>query len=390
MMARVRVATALGGVLLAGCGVELDGLSLGSPPDGSGSASPPNEDASLVDASIPADDQGSPDVIVSSDDEGSSDAAYPGDDQGSSSVDASPGIDATADADSSVADAGPCSDATSQGCIVVPNGWTLVAFAPSQSSSCPTGFGGGQSDLVEGPTASGTCGCGSCSVTSQPSCNAGSIAVTYDTQGTTTPPMCQLTAHPSPLANTPAGQCGTDLFVGDYSTFDVAYAAPPASGGACTAPGVATGVGVTATSQDRTCAPDSAQSANCAGGVCQPSVSSPYAACLEAPGHVACPPGPMSVQHVVGTSATATCSACGCAITAKCSGTMTLFNDGSCKNSAASIATGVCTPIVSTGTLIVRSYEYQGAAPRTVGCQTGAPGSAQATLNGQETICCAP
>ncbi len=132
----------------------------------------------------------------------------------------------------------PCTNAVGP-CAVVPAGWTLVARAPAQSSPCPAGFDGtSPSDVVEGPSVAGGCSCGACSVTATPTCNAGTIAVSYDTNTSPAAGTCSTVANPSPLGNTPAGSCGTDIYQGDYSTYDVRYAAPAPSGGTCSAPGV--------------------------------------------------------------------------------------------------------------------------------------------------------
>ena len=138
--------------------------------------------------------------------------------------------------------------------------------------------------------------------------------------------MCDKVANPSPLANSPAGSCGTDTYQGDYSVYDVQYTAPPPSGGACTSAGVKTASAVSYAATDRLCQADSSQLAACDGGVCHPDLSGPYAACIAAPGSVACPPGPLSVAHQVGTGATFSCADCSCSVGATCSGTLTLYD----------------------------------------------------------------
>ena len=281
--------------------------------------------------------------------------------------------------------ADPC--ATSPGsCIAVPSGWSLVAFAPAQTSPCPSGFSATPSqDVFEGPSASGACSCGTCHVMQPPSCAAGSIAVHYDNASTG---MCDKVANPSPLANSPAGSCGTDTYQGDYSVYDVQYTAPPPSGGACTSAGVKTASAVSYAATDRLCQADSSQLAACDGGVCHPDLSGPYAACIAAPGSVACPPGPLSVAHQVGTGATFSCADCSCSVGATCSGTLTLYPDTSCKGGGYAISTGVCVGISSSTTY--HAYQYTAGAPTNVACQAGAAGPAQnLSLAAAQTICCA-
>ena len=274
-------------------------------------------------------------------------------------------------------------------CAVVPPGWTLVALAAAQSSPCPTGFDSAPaSDVVEGPSVAGGCSCGACSVTAQPSCASGAIAVTYDTNTTVYAGTCNTTATPSPLGNAPPGSCGTDIYQGDYSTFDVRYAAPGPTGGTCTSPGVQNSAALSYAARDRLCAPNDAQAANCSGGMCRPSLGGPYEACIAAPGEVPCPPGPLAVAHHVGTSASYTCADCACTVTAKCSGTLTLYTDTSCTKAPYAISTDVCVGISSAATY--KAYKYTAAAPQTVGCQAGTPDPAPTVaLTGEQTVCCA-
>jgi hypothetical protein len=354
--------------LVAGCALPVAGQ--GAPIEDEGST-PVVAD---LDAAFPVDATSGNDVALPSKPAPHPDAGKP----------ASGEQDASIDGPAPAPD--PCSKSAA-GCVAVPAGWSLVAFAPGQASSCPTGFDASPSqDVVEGPSAPGGCSCDTCSVSQPPSCAAGSIAVTYDS---TTVGVCDKTANPSPLGNSPAGSCGTDLFQGDYSSYVIQYAAPPPSGGSCTAHGVPTPSALTYASRDRVCAPDSPKAASCDGGTCHPDLSGPYAACIAAPGAVACPPGPLSVQHEVGTSGSFSCADCACSVTSSCSGTLTLYTDTACKKGPYAISTGVCVGISSAATY--RAYQYTAGSPTNIGCQAGAPGAAQSvTLTGPQTICCAP
>ena len=267
-----------------------------------------------------------------------------------------------------------------------PSGWTLVAYAPAQASPCPTGFETAPSqDLLEGPNATDACSCGACTVTQQPSCTSGAITVTYDTDFSGT---CDKVAMPSPLGNSPAGACGTDIDQGSYAKYDVKYAAPPPSGGALHLAGMTEERRRDIRSRDRVCQPNNAQAANCDAGVCQPDLSGPYAGCIEAPGEVACPPGPLSVAHKVGTSAAVTCADCACAVTSTCSGTLTLYTDTACKKGPYAISTDVCVSVSSAASY--KAYQYTGGKPKRVTCEAAAPVPTQnVALAGEQTVCCA-
>jgi hypothetical protein len=277
------------------------------------------------------------------------------------------------------------------GCLVVPPGWTLVAFAATQSSACPAGFASQSADLVEGPSAASACSCGACTVTTPASCAGGTLTVHYDyTTGTG---RCNLLAQPgtTPLAATTPGSCGTDLYQGSYASFDIQYSEPAASGGACTALGTSQPGSATYASRDRACSADITLASSCSGSGCPtPSVSGPYRACVVAPGTVACPQGPLSERHVAGTGVSFTCSDCGCAMTSTCTGgTVTLYTDSTCTKSAQPIPIGTCYPIYQNGASY-NSYAYKpGAAQST--CQTSGTSTAQNVgLTNEETICCAP
>jgi hypothetical protein len=367
-------------MLTASCSVGVGGLQA-SDDDASGPNVLPSFDAGGLDATTTAHHGGqAPPVdagMAQTDDDAGSEAGALGEPPEASTTGRTP------------FDASACDDASGP-CVVVPGGWTLVAFAPNQASSCPAGFASAPSvDVVEGPSAAAACTCGACTVTSTVSCAAGSVAGYNDYKSTAAAGSCASVDMPSPLANDPPGSCGTDIYQGDYSIYDVMYDAPPPSGGTCSAPGVAHNAAVTYTAHDRTCAPDSPQAANCTGDICRPMLPPTYGACIAAPGAQACPQGPLGVQHFVGTSAAFTCADCGCAITATCSGTITLFTDTGCTKGANAISSNVCVPITAKAATY-KAYEYVGGTAQNVACQAAGPGSAQdVTLTGEETLCCA-
>jgi hypothetical protein len=279
----------------------------------------------------------------------------------------------------------------SPGCVIVPAGWTLVAFSTGQSAACPVGFQS-PADLVEGPDAAGACSCGTCTVTQQASCASGTVSVYYDT-ASSRPGTCALPGSVTPLGNSPAGACATDVYKGSYNTYDIEYVPPPATGGACTSAGTQSG-SVTYAAHDRACAPVSAASAGCVGDACTPSLGGGYLACIMQAGQAACPAGPLGVQHTVGSGTSLTCSDCGCSATAQCTGTVTLYSDTGCtKNALAVPADSTCYSIKtlnggSNYNSAVAAYTYTAITPTTQCSPTGTS-SATTTLTGVSTICCA-
>jgi hypothetical protein len=371
-------------LVMLGCGLDEGGLaqmkpSSGANPDGGATSMGGIPDASMTGQPPPHDDGSVAD-----------DATLP---EGASSSDDSsaPESDSSfGDAPVALADASCASD--SGPCIVVPRGWTIVAFEPSQSTACPAGYTTGSMDFVDGPAAGASkCSCGACSVTAPPTCDSGEIPVHYDNTVGVGTGTCNLVAEPGtgPLMNSPPGSCGTDLYQGSYAGFDISYTSPPAAGGVCTAPGVASGV-ATSTGVDRACPADTPQAANCNGNVCSPTLADPFKACILAPGAIACPEGPLSVRHEVGSAVSAACPSCACATSATCSGTVTVYTDMGCTTGAYKVpADGSCNAI-HLQRASYNSYIYSGGAPMDVTCTASGPGAPTATLTNPTTICCAP
>jgi hypothetical protein len=287
-------------------------------------------------------------------------------------------------------DGGGCTSATA-GCVIVPPGWNLVAFGSSASNpSCPTGFGPA-SILYESPSAAGACSCGSCNVTTPPTCAEGPIQVFYDTVGIGGG-RCNLTGSVSPISNNPAGACLTDLYQGDYRNFDIEYVPSAASGAVCSSQGVAGGA--TFGAQDRACALSDPQMAGCTGNACLPPNLGSYQACVMRPGALTCPSG-FGTRHLVGTGASFNCTACGCSVTGQCNGTVTLYSDMSCSSGAFPVpADGSCNRIANLGSKPAssfNSYIYTGGSPQNVTCMTSGSSSPQnLALTNEATVCCAP
>jgi hypothetical protein len=373
--------------------------------------------ADAVDDASPGDDASGHDAIVSGDGNSNVDGNMPdgmnGNDGGiDATQDAS--IDATADATpdagvDSAPDAAPdvgvdsapdsapdvgvdsapdsatCSP--TNGCYIVPSGWTLVAFDPTnQTTGCPTGWANAApTDLVEGPNAGGNaCGCAQCNTNTNPDCNSGAIKVFYDNGNM----QCGNPGLPSQMNNNPPGQCDTDMYTGSLGGLDLKYVPPPPTGGTCTSAGTLQKQNVTYAGHERECHADNPGSANCTGNQCTPNLAAPYSACIAMTGIQTCP-SPYTTKHLVGTDVSYTCGNCGCTVNATCTGTVSFYGDMACGGTAKTIAAdNQCHDPMTNNAY--RSYKYAGTA-QNVACQTGAAATPQnLALVNEETICCAP
>jgi hypothetical protein len=200
----------------------------------------------------------------------------------------------------------------------------------------------------------------------------------------------------STLGNNPGGACDTDIYNGNYDGIDLKFVAPGPSGGQCSSAGQATGT-VTYGSQDRACTPDSATSGGCSGDECTPSLPSPYLACVVQSGSNPCPSGSsFTQQHLVGTGSDVACSACGCNVTATCSGKVALFVDKACTLGETDIpADSAChdgppSGAGDGGMTDFYSYKYIADAPGSVACAPTGSSNATVTLANEQTVCCVP
>jgi hypothetical protein len=261
----------------------------------------------------------------------------------------------------------------------VPSGWTLVAFNATSHGFCPIGYTTPTNVLVD-PTNLGpsTCSC-SCDVTTQPDCYSGQVTITYGT-----------------------GNCGTSAGGFDvdggtcmaaalpFSASNHAVAPIPPSGGSCS-PTVTETPPSPGGSMGKTCTVANAPTTgSCsAGQVCAPPGTATYALCIAQSGHVACPSDHPNA-HTVGTGITGGgCGACSCAApNTSCDSPMfTVYSDGACATSIASMtADGTCQAV--TAGVAVASYLYT-ATPNT-GCvpPTQPQPTGNATLSDQGTVCC--
>lgn len=391
--------------LTVACGLSVGGLSPERGTQDAASVDATSGEGSAPGADGAADTQpGQGDATTHPDGAGGDASGRP--DAGNDAGDGAPTLADAADGDAgpiSPDEGGPesgCADGAA-GCVIVPPGWTLVAFAPNQSTACPSGFQA-PTNLVEGPTAgTGACGCGTCSVTAQPSCASGAVGVYYDYAAGPGGATCNLPSTTGSLKNNPPGSCGEadagDHYTGNYNPFDIEYVPPRPTGGGCTTPGAATGNGVTYSAHDRACAPVSPQSAGCVGDACMPGLTGAYKACImqSGSGSIPCPAGPLSDQHTVGSGVSFGCTDCGCTVSGQCTGTVTLYTDGKCNTVGLTVpADSSCynvTSLAQGNATTFRSYTYAGGIPSSVQCAgTGTSTAQNVVLANPATICCAP
>ncbi len=271
---------------------------------------------------------------------------------------------------------------SSAGCFVMPDGFGLVAFgATAHGVACPTGFTS-PTDTVEGPTlAAGACSC-ACSVTTQPSCATGTLVGHFDTAGSG---LCDSAG--GDLANM---GCGTDGYLGPFGTGNEHRFKPPApTGGACSATANNDPGKLTYAAQGRICA--AAVTPECNGKVCPPSGAAPFAVCIATTGDVACPAG-FPTKHLVGASASFTCSAgCTCGgVTATCKGKVNYFASGDCSGAVGMsvIADDACHSTDAAGASF-GSHAYVPFTPQNVACtKTGGTTPSTPVLSQSGTVCC--
>jgi hypothetical protein len=265
----------------------------------------------------------------------------------------------------------------------VPSGWTLVAFAGNQTTSCPNQTT--QNDVYEGPITSNACSCG-CAVSTQPTCPTGSVTNGYDTNHNM--PTCNMGGG----ALTDPESCGMLQYTGTpfgYKSFDLAYTPPAATGGACSDSAAASSSGPSYTAQDRICTPDTEP---CTGDECTPSFGSGLQICVAASGTMTCP-GAFPTLHIVGGAATFTCSdsSCTCSVTAAaCTGTVTFYVNAGCTGGTLTIpANGSCNNESNAGSNTYTSYSYAANPLPPASCTTGGSATAQnVTQPNLQTVCC--
>jgi hypothetical protein len=222
-------------------------------------------------------------------------------------------------------DPGACADE-------VPPNWKRVGYAPSREIPCPSGFL--QTDVQADPTVGAdTCACGSCQITTPPSCAGGPIATFYDNGSG----MCEETGLvlQGPPPDCIEFQGGTTA---ELTTYFKGTPAPP-SGGACSL----------------TAAPDNAKVAWTEGRLCLPETESceldlcagqgAFAECIMTFDQSDCPEA-FPQKHAVGDASDIECGACDCIVQGSCTGTIEFYTNGQCTQGLNVVpANHTCVPV---------------------------------------------
>ena len=172
-----------------------------------------------------------------------------------------------------------------------------------------------------------------------------------------------------------------------YKSLDLAYTPAALTGGTCTPAPLVQSNNLTYASHDRICTPNTEP---CTGNECTPSFGSSLTVCIAASGTMACPGAPFTHQHLVGGTASFTCSStCGCSVTGACTGTLTLYTNNNCTGTTQTIpADGNCQDEASASSDTYGSYHYT-AAPVQASCDPSGTSTAQNVVQqNPQTVCC--
>ena len=267
-----------------------------------------------------------------------------------------------------------------------PAGWTLVAFAPGDVTTCPAGYG----DLVkvaEAPSSTDahcTCACDCAGLKNNP-CVHGTLGVVI---GNT------CSAFNANL-NVTGGCDSLGQMLGNFNSIKakplgvtpVDVAGKPALPG--TQPGAS----------GATCLPAASKAIGCAGEeACLPKAIS-ASLCIQSPGEVACPAGPFTKRTVVGAPGPAddqrSCAACACTSSAASCANPTFSGytaDDCSSNAAPAVIDNSCTTAMGGDWHYADHFIYS-AAPTAPTCALkGAAPNVMGTITPKDarTICCLP
>ncbi len=245
-------------------------------------------------------------------------------------------------------------------CVEQPTGWTIVAYADSQSTPCPSGYGAA---IDAKSVSSSACNC-DCPTT--PAICQANVAFYGDNACGTTPGTVDAGTACQALSVTTeqsAQVTGTTTAPAQCGTPNPAKT-PIADARRCPAAGASCGTN----------------------GVCVPALAGgTYAQCYSHPGDVACPLPNQNRLHVGDvTSDTRSCGACTCSPPATPCGTVDLFTDTSCDNGKLTVAPTTCTPVAANTYHAVRfhsSGSCSGTDPPVTGSVTLQPTT-------DVTVCC--
>jgi len=301
--------------------------------------------------------------------------------------DASAGADGD---DTSSEDGGACTLATSCGgdassdvsascAMALPAGWTLVAYETGRAA-CAAGLGTAHPEYAEATLSPGACSC-ACSVTTQPTCDVGTLSTQW-AQGVSSP------SSPCP---DPGGQFSIDgpgcVGVPADVALPQSFSAQPIplAGGACTGIVMPDPTKLSLSPVQYCDVPAASAEAVCAGDA-----PSGFSACIVADGNVPCPAGPFTTPIEVADGDELVCPTCDvCTVTGSCgSPQVTFFSDSKCKSEVGALpVTGLC---AGTGNLPnngnVAGVEYSAQVQAT--CAASSSGTAGVSPSGPHTLCC--
>lgn len=294
-----------------------------------------------------------------------------------------PGLDAGRDGGSlGTVDAEVVDGCSTTSCEALPLGFQLVAIGP-RNDACPNGFGQPLDAVEEPAVGAGACTCG-CDLKQAPSCTVGggaTITLGYGAVGSGT---CAMAGQDVPTG------CSTAGFMGPFLPYERSYTAPLATltGGACDVK-VVTDDTKLSTKSLRVC--QATVLPQCEGKTCPPALTG-FTACIAATGDVACPAA-WPTKHLVGTSASFTCSAgCSCTVGGQCSttGTLKYYPTANCTGGAdLTYPVGGCGATPGSGATVYGSHRYDPAGPSSTRCNTGGISTPSApSLAQPSTVCC--
>ena len=217
----------------------------------------------------------------------------------------------------------------------VPPGWVRVGYSPNLDAPCPSGFL--QTDVQADPIlGADICTCGSCEITTPPSCAGGQVTTFYDDGSG----MCDLagllldSSPPEECREFPAGSSG------ELSAHFKAI--PPAlSGGACSLKSALDSAKIPWVN-GRVCVP---RDESCEGDLC--AGSGAFAECIMKPGPSECPEA-FPEKHAIGDPSDIACGPCACSVQGSCTGTLELYTNGQCSNGVISLpANNTCVDVNS-------------------------------------------
>jgi hypothetical protein len=262
-------------------------------------------------------------------------------------------------------------------CVAAPSGWAFAAFNPSERTSCPSGFGPGDSLVVDPSLGPSTCSC-KCKIETLPSCLYGTV---NENIGSTS--ACSGGDHVLS-----ATSC-TGITPGDLSAYHSMTPLPPI-GGTCSP--VTTAAPPDGGTLGVACALESTEGCG-AGRTHASDVKPPFQLCVVHTGQVACP-SDYPNAHTTGSGVTSgTCAGCACGAspTADCAdASFSFFVTGDCGTLVGTMpANGECLPTAGAGAYAASSsYSAEVANAACPSPTTEATPSGSAVLENQGTVCC--